>query len=51
MAETGIPSKWSDLSTRLISAGVIVLLALGALFGGALTWSIFVLAIYVLMLR
>ncbi|MGR3364224.1 MAG: phosphatidate cytidylyltransferase [Maritimibacter harenae] len=51
MAETGIPSKWSDLSTRMISAGVIVLLALGGLFGGALTWSIFVLAIYVLMLR
>lgn len=52
MAEaTSSASKWSDLSTRVISAGVIVLLALGALFGGPLVWSVFVLIIYVLMLR
>lgn len=52
MAETGTsPSKWSDLSTRVISAGVIVLIALAALFGGALAWSIFALIVYVLMLR
>ncbi|MBV7409788.1 phosphatidate cytidylyltransferase [Maritimibacter sp. DP1N21-5] len=44
-------SKWSDLGTRVLSAGVIVALALGALYGGALAWSVFVLVIYVLMLR
>ncbi|MAM60578.1 phosphatidate cytidylyltransferase [Maritimibacter sp. UBA3975] len=51
MPETAVSSKWSDLSTRVVSAGVIVLLALGALFAGPLVWSIFVLVIYVLMLR
>lgn len=45
------PSKWSDLTTRVISAGVIVVLALGALYAGPLVWSGFVLLIYVLMLR
>jgi phosphatidate cytidylyltransferase len=51
MAEAASSSKWSDLSTRVVSAGVIVLLALGALFAGPLVWSIFVLVVYVLMLR
>lgn len=52
MADTSASaSKWSDLSTRVISAGVIVLIALGALFGGPLAWSIFVVIVYVLMLR
>lgn len=44
-------SNWSDLTTRVISAGVIVVLALGALFAGSLVWSVFVLVVYVLMLR
>lgn len=50
MSDT-VSSKWSDLGTRVLSAGVIIGLALAALYGGALVWSIFVLVIYVLMLR
>ncbi|MBV7379498.1 phosphatidate cytidylyltransferase [Maritimibacter dapengensis] len=43
--------KWNDLSTRVISAGVILALSLAALFVGPWAWSVFVLIVYVLMLR
>lgn len=52
MAErTAPPARWSDLTTRILSALVMLALAGGALFGGVALWSLFVLAVYALMLR
>lgn len=52
MAETpDNPSKWSDLGTRILSAIVILALAIGALLSAPWVWSVFVLLVYVLMLR
>ncbi len=43
--------KWNDLGLRIVSAGVIGVIALAALFIGPLAWSLLVLIVYVLMLR
>ena len=51
MAEAGgAGGKWGDLGPRVMSAIVLTAVALAALFGGALSWSVLVLTISILLL-